>query len=32
MNTKVLVTVRGLQHEYENCPDTEIQTMQQGSF
>ena len=32
MNKKVLVTVRGLQHEYRNCPDTEIQTIQQGIY
>lgn len=32
MNKKVLVTIRGLQHEYRNCPDTEIQTIQQGIY
>lgn len=32
MNSKVLVTIRGVQHEFEEIFDTGIQTIQQGTY
>lgn len=32
MNQKVLVTVKGIQHEFDNIFDSGIQTIQQGTY